>query len=94
MSLDVYMLIELLIILAGLGTVVLEIRKIKKLGFHPVTFFAAAVALYWALFYTYQISRIWFDISIPDHRTFVRSGILLSVVLLLTKAIRVNRKIK
>ena len=93
-TLDIYILMEVSIVLVSLCAIVLEIRKMVKLGFHPITFLVVVACSFWASFYSYQIVRLFFDLSLPDHRTFVRSGILFSVVIFLIKAIRVNRRIK
>lgn len=91
---DTFIVMEILIIVISIVTVVLEIRKMLKLGFHPITFFVIIVGLYWGIFYGYQLIRITYELSLPSHRVFVRSGILLSMTVFLAKVIRVNRRIK
>lgn len=90
----IYKAMEISIILVSLATIFLEIRKMIKLGYHPITMFVVIIGIFWAVFYSYQLVRVQFDLSLPDHRTFVRSGILFSMVVFLSKAIRVNRRIK
>lgn len=91
---NIFLLMEFLIVIISIATVYLEIRKMIKLGFHQLTFFAVLVSLYWTIFYIYQLVRVEFNLTLPDHRAFVRSGILFSMVVFLSKAINVNRRIK
>lgn len=91
---DIFFIMQLAIIIVSLTTIILEIRKMRNLGFHVITLMVVLVCFYWAGYYIYQIVREILDISFLSHRVFVRSGILFSVVVFLAKAIRVNRRIK
>lgn len=91
---DIFWFMQILIVLVSICTICLEIRKMAKLGFHLLTFLVVLVLMFWVVYYSYQLIRELFALSLPSHRTFVRSGILMSVSLFLAKAIRVNRSIK
>ena len=90
---DIFWIMQIIIVIVALVTVFLEIRKIKNLGFHIITFMVILACLFWATYYSYQLVREIFNYSLPAHRVFVRSGILFSLVVFLAKAIRVNRSI-
>lgn len=91
---DIFYIIQCAIIIVALSTVYLEIRKMVKLGFHFLTTSVVVVSIFWAVYYFYQLIREAYGLSLPDHRSFVRSGILLTMSVLLAKAIRVNRRLK
>lgn len=91
---NIFSLMKFAIVIVAISTLLLELRKIVKLGFHWITASVIAVSLFWAVYYMYQIIRIYFNMSLPDHRVYVRSGILLSLTVFLAKAIRVNKEIK
>lgn len=90
---DAYVLMKFLIVLVSIFTAILEIRKMIRLGFHWLTASVAGIALYWAGYYAYSLLQTQLNWSIPEHQVFVRSGILLTSVILLAKAIRANRSI-
>lgn len=92
-KMDVYELIKAPIVIVSIATSLLEIKKIRKLGFHWVTFSVVVIGFYWAGYYTYSILRAIHGWSFTEHQVFVRSGILLSMVVFLAKAIRMNRRI-
>lgn len=46
------------------------------------------VGLYWAVYYAYSLYRTYFDLRLPSHQVFVRSGILLTLAFVTAGAIR------
>lgn len=90
---DVYTFMKILIVLVGISAAILEIRKMVKLGFHWITMMVVMITLYWAGYYTFSFLRPILGWGFADHRIFVRSGVLLSTVVFLAKAIRINRSI-
>jgi len=46
------------------------------------------MGIYWAVYYSYSIYRDFFDIRLPTHQVFVRSGILVTLAFITAGAIR------
>ena len=60
-----------------------------------VKFALGFMGMYWAVYYSYSIYRVVFDIpQLPTHQTFVRSGILLTVALVGANALMTLRILK
>lgn len=91
---DIFYLMEIAIIVISVITIWLEIKVMTKLGFNLLTASVVIVALFWAVYYGYQLVRELLNLSLPVHRVYVRSGILLSMTVFAAKAIRIIRKIQ
>lgn len=46
------------------------------------------VGIYWAVYYGYSLYRTYFDLRLPAHQVFVRSGVLLTIAFVTAGAIR------
>lgn len=51
-----------------------------------IKFGLAFMGLYWAVYYSYSLLRTHFEWAFPEHRIFVRSGILLTLALVASGA--------
>lgn len=52
------------------------------------------MGIYWAVYYTYALIRTIFDMPFPEHRIFVRAGILLTVSLVASGALMTLKELK
>lgn len=91
---DIFYLMEIAIIIISMLTIFLEIKVIIKFGFNLLTAAVVFVALFWTVYYGYQLVHEMLGFSLPTYEIYVRSGILLSMTVFAAKAIRVARKTK
>jgi len=65
-----------------------EFKVFLKLKGSWIKLAKVAVGLYWAGYYLYSLYRSLFDLRLPSHQIFVRSGILITLALCAVGAIK------
>lgn len=82
-----YECMKVLIIIASLLMAYAEFGQAIKYRRSWVKWGLGVMGLYWAAYYSYSIIRTIADFDFPDHRVFVRSGLLLTISLVAAGAL-------
>lgn len=81
-----YELMKVAIVIAGLLMAYAEFAQASKYRRGWIKVGLGVMGLYWAAYYTYSLMRVYFGWAFPEHRVFVRSGILIIISLVASGA--------
>ena len=91
---DAYDLMKVVIICVGFQLGVCSLKLAKKLSWSRTKLSYAFVGFYWAAYYLFSVIRDYTDITFYNHQVFVRSGILITVTVLLASVLGTFRRLK
>jgi hypothetical protein len=91
---DFYQLEKVVIIVVGLIMAYAEAKQGLMYRRRWIKFGLAFTGVYWAAYYGYSLLRDTYDWVFPEHRIFVRSGILLTLSLVAAGAIVTLRELR
>ena len=89
-----YELEKLVIVIVGLLMAYAEWSQAIKYRRSWVKWGLGAMGIYWSIYYTYSLIRTVFDMPFPEHRIFVRAGVLLTISLVTSGAFLTLRELK
>lgn len=85
---------KVIIVIVSITLAYVEFRQAIILKGSWVKIGMGFIGVYWAIYYSYSLYRTHFDLRLPSHQVFVRSGVLLSLALTLAGAIRTLRMLR
>jgi hypothetical protein len=85
---NIFELEKVVIIIVSLAMAYAEFRQAVLLKGSWIKVGLGFMGLYWAAYYAYALYRDYYNIRLPIHQVFVRSGILLTVTLVAIGAFR------
>jgi hypothetical protein len=85
---DIYELEKVAIVILALIMAYAEFRQAIILKGSWIKCGLGVVGIYWAVYYGYSLYRTYFDLRLPSHQVFVRSGILITLAFVAAGAIR------
>lgn len=85
---DIYELEKVAIVILALIMAYAEFRQAIILKGSWIKYGLGVVGIYWAVYYGYSLYRTYFDLRLPSHQVFVRSGVLITLAFVAAGAIR------
>lgn len=85
---DIFEIEKVAIIILSLGMAYAEFKQAFILRGSWIKCGLGLIGVYWAVYYSYSLYRTYFDLRLPSHQVFVRSGILLTIAFVTAGAIR------
>ena len=83
------------IVLVGLLMAYAEFSQAAKYRRSWIKWALGFMGIYWAVYYSYSIVRVLFDIEqFPPHQIFVRSGLLLTLSLVASNAMLTLKELR
>jgi len=89
-----YELEQYVIVIVGLLMAYAEFKQAAKYHHTWIKIGLGVMGLWWAAYYIYTILRVYFGWNFPEHRVFVRSGILLTISLITSGAFITLRELR